>query len=146
MGSSNVSNLQKIMEVAVSGMKAQAERLLVIAQNLAHAGSRASSSNTEPYRRKTISFSSTLDRKKGVEKVKVKKVGKDQTPFPMIYSPGDPGANKDGFVAETNVKETVEMMDMLEAKRGYSANLKAYEKTIQMQQEALSIIRKGGTS
>jgi flagellar basal-body rod protein FlgC len=142
----NKSNLQKILDVAVSGMKAQAERLLVIAQNLANAGSKASAPGVDPYRRKTISFSSSLDRKKGVEVVKVKKVGRDQTPFPMIYSPGAPGADKHGFVAETNVKEPVEMMDMLEAKRGYSANLKAYEKTIQMQQEALSIIRKGGSS
>ncbi|MBX9977202.1 MAG: flagellar basal body rod protein FlgC [Alphaproteobacteria bacterium] len=135
------STLQKILHVAFSGMQAQKERLLVVAQNLANAGTRAPSPGMNPYQRKTVSFGTELDRKRGIEVVKVKKVGRDSTPFPVIYSPGDPGADEKGYVLETNVKSPVEMTDAMEAKRGYESSLKAYEKALSMQQDAISLLR-----
>lgn len=138
-----VSFLQKILHVSISGMQAQANRLLVIAQNLANAGSQAPKPGINPYQRKTISFESSFDKKKGIEVVKVKKIGVDAAPFPMVYAPGAPGANDQGYVEESNVKSTVEMTDMLEARRGYEANLNAYKKSLEMQNAALSILRGG---
>ena len=137
----SLSTLQKIMHVALSGMMAQKERFLVVSQNLANVGSRASQAGTDPYARKTISFVSEMDRKKGVEVVKVKKVDKDSSPFPLVHAPHDPAANADGFVAETNVKGLVEMTDAMESKRAYEANLKSYEKALSMQQDAIGLLK-----
>lgn len=136
-----MSTLQKIMNVALSGMMAQKERFLVIAQNLANVGSRAPQAGMDPYGRKTISFVSEMDRKKGVEVVKVKRIDRDPSPFPLIYAPNDPAANAEGFVAETNVKGPVEMTDAMESKRAYEANLKAYEKALAMQQDAIGLLK-----
>lgn len=138
-----LSTLQKVLHVALSSMQAQSQRLLVVAQNLANAGTRASTPGAMPYQRKTVAFGTELDRKKGVEVVKVKKIGRDHTPFPTTYSPGDPGADENGYVLETNVKSSVEMTDAMEAKRGYEASLKAYEKALSMQQDAISLLRGG---
>ncbi len=135
------STLQKILQVAFSGMQAQKERLLVVAQNLANAGTRAPAPGINPYQRKTVSFGTELDRKRGIEVVKIKQIGRDSTPFPVIYNPGDPGADEKGYVLETNVKSPVEMTDAMEAKRGYEASLKAYEKALAMQQDAISLLR-----
>ncbi len=135
------SSLQKVLQVALSGMQVQTQRLLVAAQNLANAGTRAPSPGENPYQRKVISFTSEMDRKKGVEVVKVRKIDRDTTPFPLIYSPGDPGADENGYVKESNVKPPIEMTDAMEAKRGYEASLKAYEKALAMQQDAISLLR-----
>jgi len=137
------SLLQKIMSVALSGMQSQSNRLLVIAQNLANAGSRSPQPGVDPYRRKTITFASEFDRKRGVEVVKVKKVDTDSSPFPVIYAPGDPGADERGYIQETNVKAPIELTDAMESKRAYEASLKAYEKALSMQQDALSLLRGG---
>ena len=45
------------------------------------------------------------------------------------------------YVLETNVKAPVEMTDAMETRRGYEANLKAYEYARSMQQDALSLLR-----
>ena len=124
-------------------MQVQSQRLLVLAQNIANAGTRAPTPTTLPYQRKTVSFASMFDKKKGVEVVYIKKINRDPTPFPVIYSPGDPGADDNGYVKEANVKTTVELTDSMETKRGYDANLKAYEKALAMQQSALDLLRGG---
>jgi flagellar basal-body rod protein FlgC len=135
--------IHKILHVALSGMQVQSQRLLVLAQNIANAGTRAPTPTTLPYQRKTVSFASMFDKKKGVEVVYIKKINRDPTPFPVIYSPGDPGADDNGYVKEANVKTTVELTDSMETKRGYDANLKAYEKALAMQQSALDLLRGG---
>ncbi len=137
------STFQNIMKVALSGMKSQSDRLLVITQNLANSGSRSPKAGVEPYARKIVSFGSELDRTSGVEIVKVKKVSKDPSPFPQIYAPGDPGADKNGNVQESNVKAPIELTDAMESKRAYEASLKAYEKALAMQQDALGLLRGG---
>lgn len=136
-----LSVLQKVMSVALSGMQSQSDRLLVIAQNLANSGSRAPKPGVEPYARKVVSFGTEVDKKRGVEVVKVKKVSSDPSPFPLIYAPGDPGADQQGNVKETNVKAPIELTDAMESKRAYEASLKAYEKALSMQQDALNLLR-----
>lgn len=137
----NLATFSKMLNVALSGMEAQKERLLVIAQNLANLGTRAPAPGVAPYQRKIISFTSEMDKKKGVEVIKVNRISGDPTPFPKIYAPHDPAADAQGFVEESNVKGPIEMTDSMETKRGYQANLKAYEKILSMQQEAIALIK-----
>ena len=75
-----MSNLTVAADIAVSGMKAQAERLRLISENMANADSIATTPGGEPYRRQVPVFRNYLDEANGAELVKVEKVVKDQSP------------------------------------------------------------------
>lgn len=141
-------NLQKVnaallkgLHVATAGMLVQNKRVITIAQNIANAGSRADAQGNQPYRRKTITFKDQLDKETGINLVKVKAIKADKSPFNKVYDPLDPAADDDGYVAETNVKPMVELSDMREAGRSHEANVKVFEKILQMLQNTISILK-----
>jgi flagellar basal-body rod protein FlgC len=111
------------MNTAASGMRAQGTRLRVISENLANASSTAATPGEEPYRRKTISFANVLDQVTQAEKVVVRKIGEDPSPFRMVHDPSHPSADANGNVTLPNVNVLVELTDMREAQRSYEANL-----------------------
>ena len=113
----------KTISVAASGLKAQSGRMRVIAENIANADSTASVPGGEPYRRKIVTFKSTLDRQLGVEKVAIGGIKPATGDFERRYDPSHPAADADGYVMMPNVNPLVEIMDMREAQRGYQANL-----------------------
>ena len=115
------------MNLSASGMRAQGQRLRIISENIANAGSTAMTPNGEPYRRKLVTFGSTLDRELGLNLVEVQKVGRDPSEFGLRYQPGHPAANPNGYVKTSNVNSLVEMTDMREAQRSYEANLKVMQ-------------------
>lgn len=67
--------------ISADGMRTQAERLRVSAENLANKDTTGSTPGADPYRRKTITFQTTLDQATGASSVKVKSIGQDHTPF-----------------------------------------------------------------
>lgn len=111
------------LDVASSGLEAQSARLRVVSENMANANSTSATPGGNPYTRKTISFESALDRAAGVDLVRVRDVGVDPTPFKVEYDPGNPGADRSGFVKMPNVNIITEMTDMREANLSYEANL-----------------------
>jgi flagellar basal-body rod protein FlgC len=129
------------MSLSASGMRAQGQRLRIIAENIANAGSTATTPNDEPYRRKLVTFGSTLDRELGVNKVQVQKVGRDPSEFGLRYQPGHPAANSNGYVKTSNVNSLVEMTDMREAQRSYEANLKVMQAARGMLQRTIELLR-----
>ena len=116
-------DLKDTLEISAMGMKAQGVRLRVVAENLANAGSMATSPNEDPYRRKTISFKNEVNRTTGVATVQVGGIGVDKSDFQKKYDPGNPAADASGYVKTSNVNSLVEVMDMREAQNAYSANL-----------------------
>ena len=54
-------DLTKILHTSAAGMHVQGERMRIVAENLANAGSSANSPGEEPYRRKLITFSNELN-------------------------------------------------------------------------------------
>ena len=116
-------DLVKAIKISASGLKAQGVRLRVISENLANANSLAETPGGDPYRRKLVSFKEVLDKSMGAETVAVNKIEFDQSAFNKRYDPTHPAADKDGYVATPNVNSLIEMMDMREAQRSYSANL-----------------------
>jgi flagellar basal-body rod protein FlgC len=128
--------------IAAAGMRAQSERLQVVAENIANANSVALSADGQPYRRKTVTFANEIDRQLGIELVKVAKIGRDKSPFTLRFEPGHPSANEDGYVQYPNVNALVEMMDMREAQRSYQANLKVLETTRALAGRLLDLLRK----
>jgi flagellar basal-body rod protein FlgC len=132
----------KSMLVAASGMRAQAERMRVIAENLANASSSAETKDQDPYRRQVPVFSAELDRETGVETVKVSNVITDTTPFREEYMPGHPAADDRGYVKMPNVNSLVEMMDMREAQRAYEANLSVIDNSRAMVSRTLDLLKR----
>ena len=73
--------------------------------------------------------------------VDVEGVIDDMSPFPLLYDPGHPDANADGYVAMPNVNVVEEMVDMITALRAYEANITAIDTSKNMVRRSLDIIR-----
>jgi len=136
----NETELLKSIMVSASGLRAQSERMRVIAENMANADSLPQAPGLDPYRRKTVTFKSLMDREQNVDLVKIKKVGFDRSDFTKKYDPGHPGADEDGYVLKPNVNSLVEAMDMREAQRSYEANVNALETARAMLMRTIGIL------
>jgi flagellar basal-body rod protein FlgC len=134
-------DIKDAFSISAAGMKVQAERMRVIAQNVANADSYAEVPGGDPYRRKVITFKSLLDRRSGLESVAVKDIRPDRSEFERRYDPKHPAADAEGYVLAPNVNTLVEVMDMREAQRSYEANLNVIEVSKSMLQRTLDILR-----
>ena len=134
-------DLLKSMSISASGMDVQTTRLRVIAENLANQDTTGSTPGAEAYRRKTISFESRMNAKLGVETVKVKEIGKDNSALPTRYEPANPAADASGYVKTPNVNSFIEVMDMREAQRSYQANLSVMQATRTMLNHTIELLR-----
>ena len=134
-------DLSTAMIISARGMDVQTERLQVIAENLANQNTAGSSPGADPYRRKTITFQNTMDQALGASTVSVKSVGTDPSDFQTRYDPSNPAANTQGYVKLPNVNSFVEVMDMREAERSYSANLNAMEATRTMLTRTVEMLK-----
>lgn len=134
-------DLSKALTISARGMDAQTTRLRVVAENLANQESTGSSPGAEAYRRKTVSFENQMDRALGVATVHVKQIGRDQTDLPLRHDPSNPAANAEGYVKMPNVNSFIEVMDMRDAQRVYSANLAVMEVTRGMLNRAIEMLK-----
>ncbi len=64
----------------------------------------------------------------------------DPTPGKLVYEPGNPDANAQGYVAMPNVSMINEMVDMMSATRAYEANVTAIQNAKSMAQQAIGIV------
>ena len=136
-----MAELNSSMKISAAGLKAQGERLRVISENIANAGSTALTPDQEPYRRKLVTFSSELDRELGANLVEVGKHSRDPSEFRLRYQPGHPAADDNGYVQVSNVNTLVEMTDMREAQRSYEANLKVLQAARGMLKRTIDLLR-----
>jgi flagellar basal-body rod protein FlgC len=134
-------DLAEALTISARGMAAQTERLRVIAENIANQDSAGSAPGATPYRRKTVVFENVLDRDLGARTVHVKAVSQDPTPFPQKYDPSNPAADTNGYVRMPNVNSFVEMMDMREAERSYSANLNVMQASRSMLSRVIDLLK-----
>jgi flagellar basal-body rod protein FlgC len=136
-----MDELSKSTNIAIAGMKAQAQRLRVISENLANADSLAQTPDGSPYRRKVVTFKNELDRATGITEVKVDKVRPDSADFQRRYDPKHPAADRDGYVLAPNVNPLIELMDMREAQRSYEANLNVISTSKAMLSRTVDMLR-----
>ncbi len=134
-------DLVNSLYIAGSGMKAQSDRLRVVAENIANVDSLGTKPGEAPYRRKVVAFKNVLDRELGVNRVEVNKVGFDKSDFDLKYDPSHPAANAQGYVQIPNVNLMIEMVDMREARRGYEANIDVVEVSKSMLQQTVGMLR-----
>ena len=129
------------LAVSAHGMDAQTARLRTIAENLANQDTTGSVPGAEPYRRKVITFENRMDRALGTEAVRVKSIAPDKSALPQRYDPSHPAADAAGYVRTPNVNSFVEIMDMREAQRSYSANLNVMEVTRTMLTRTIDMLK-----
>ena len=75
----------------------------------------------------------------GLHGVRVARIAEDATEGPLVYDPGHPDADGNGYVRYPNVRVTDEMIDMLDARRIYEANATVFQSAKAMLKKALDI-------
>ncbi len=126
-----MNDLTSSLSYAASGMRAQAERLKHVSENIANA-------DTPGYRRKLVSFEEEMD--SGL--VTAGPVRLDQTELPKVYDPANPLADDQGYYQGSNVDLVIEIADAREAQRSYEANLRLFDQARQMTQSLFDLLRR----
>ena len=130
------------MAVASSGMRVQSDRMKVISENIANADSTSPTPGADPYRRKVPTVTSKFDRELGASMVESGKTVNDKSEFRSQYDPGNPNADKQGYVKLPNVDPLIEIMDMREAQRSFEADLTVMDTTKQMLAKTVDLLNK----
>ncbi len=134
-------DISSALDISSAGMEAQSGRLRVIAENLANQDTTGSTPGADPYRRKTVTFAEAMDPVAGTPTVSVQRIGHDMSDFTLKYDPSHPAANAQGYVKMPNVNSFVELMDMREAERSYSANLNVMQATRSMLTRTIDLLK-----
>jgi flagellar basal-body rod protein FlgC len=134
-------SLFNVLDIAGSGMSAQALRLNTTASNLANAES-ASSSSGETYRARQPVFAAMMkalgETPAGVG-VQVKGIVESQAPLRQQYQPGHPMADEQGYIYLPNVNMVEEMANMISASRSYQSNAEVAKTSKQLLMRTLSL-------
>ena len=136
------------IDISASGLSAERTRMNTIASNLANAQTTRTAAGG-PYKRVDPVFEAiALDKmhalspsERSVSLVQVSQIVQDQRPGHMVYSPGHPDANKDGYLEYPNVNVVEEMVNMISASRAYEAGISSVEATQKMASSALELGR-----
>jgi flagellar basal-body rod protein FlgC len=133
------------MEVAASGLSAERSRMNLTAGNLANARTTRTAEGG-PYKRldpvfaaKPLNAQSFDPVMRKVEMVELAEVRPDASPGTLVYEPGHPDANTDGYVEYPNVNVVTEMVNMMTASRAYEAGVTSIESLKAMARAALRI-------
>ena len=114
--------LLNIFDIAGSALTAQSKRLNVAASNLANAD-RVTGPDGQPYRAKEVVFQVDAAPGAATGGVKVSDVVESQAPDKLVYEPGNPLADANGYVQLPNVAVVGEMVNSMSASRSYQAHL-----------------------
>lgn len=134
------------MEVSASGLSAQRTRMNTIASNMANAQTTRTDAGG-PYKRVDPVFEAVrVERvtaltaaEESVREVRVANIVQDQRPGTLVYQPGHPDANPEGYVMFPNVNVVEEMVNMITASRAYEAGVTSIEAVKGMAQSALDL-------
>ncbi len=138
--------LDNIFGIAGSALNAQTTRMNATASNLANAGSVSSSTDTA-FRGKRVVFKTILENQVGAQKadnkggVRIESLVDDPAPIARMSDPGNPAADKDGYVYLSNVNEMTEMVEMMAAARSYQNNVEVINTARQLMMRTLDIIK-----
>ena len=141
------------IDTAASGLTAERLRMDVISNNIANANTTRTDEG-RAYRRRYVVFSprerqpqsfeqsllkATGGKKTVGEGVRAVAIMDDNQQGPIVYDPGHPDANADGYVEKPNVNIVTEMVDMITAHRAYEANTTTINAAKSMFSKALEI-------
>ncbi len=130
-----MSEFMKSLTVSASGLKAQAQRLRHVSENIAN-------TDTPGYRRKTVSFETEFGGQNATGQVETGRVNLDRTELAKVYDPSHPLADESGHYEGSNVDLVIEIADAREAQRSYEANLKLFDQARQMSSSLMDLLRR----
>ncbi|WP_294146121.1 flagellar basal body rod protein FlgC [uncultured Selenomonas sp.] len=123
------------IDAAASGLTAERLRMDVISNNIANANTTRTAQGGAYHRRFVVfeprevsggAFSSFLQKAanklQAGDGVRAVSIESDPSQGPLVYDPGHPDANAQGYVERPNVNIVAEMVDMITASRAYEAN------------------------
>ena len=124
------------MYVSSTGMTAQRTRMDVISQNIANVNTTRDASGNV-YKRKMVvfqektqvPFDNILTNKINTYEangVRITRVVEDRSEGRMVYDPGHPDADENGYVTYPNVDTVTEMTNLIDSSRAYEANATAF--------------------
>ena len=143
--------------IAASGLTAERTRMDVTSENLANADT-TQGANGQPYQRQEVvlqqvggGFNAALSSAMGnvggnaggpvAGGVQVGGIVSDPTPDQMVYDPGNPAANAQGYVKMPNVNPVNEMVDMIDESRSYQSDVTAMTTAKQMYEKTLDLLK-----
>ena len=129
-----MTDFSQALSVTSSGLRAQAQRLQVLSENIANA-------DTPGFRRKTLPFEREVTGTH-VGEVRTGDIRLDRRELPRIYDPSHPMADATGHYTGSGVELIVELADARQAQRSYEANLKMFEQTRQMSSGLMDLLRR----
>lgn len=130
-----MSEFSKSLSVSTSGLKAQAQRLRHVSENIAN-------TDTPGYRRKSVTFETEFGNRGSVGQVETSRVHLDRTELAKVYDPSHPMADESGHYDGSNVNLVIEIADAREAQRSYEANLKMFDQARQMSSSLMELLRR----
>ena len=146
-------SFESSLNVSVSGMAAQRQRVNTISENIANSNTTRTPEGG-PYRRRIVTLAAVSNdrtfeeelraQEKSIDtatEVKVVGISQDNRAPILRYEPGHPDANTEGYVAMPNVNVMEEMVSLMEASRSYEANAAAFKATKNMAQTAFELGR-----
>lgn len=155
------------IEIAGSGLSAERVRMDVTSENLANAQT-TKAANGQPYQRQEVllqqtgspssNFEATLSEALGsgaaatgagagalthppAGGVQVAGIVADKTPDQVVYDPGNPEANAQGYVKLPNVNTVTEMVDLISESRSYQSDVTAMQTAKSMFTATLGILK-----
>ena len=136
------------LSVSSSGMYAQRTRAELLVQNLANSET-TRTPDGGPYKRRDAvftsddqgsPFSATFQNEISTG-VSVSEIVEDSRPPERRFQPGHPDADKDGYVAFPNINPAEDMVDLMSASRGFSANIAAMTAVKDMINRSIDLMR-----
>lgn len=140
------------INIAASGLTAERLRMDVTSENLANAQT-TNGPGGQPYQRQEVvlqqvggsNFGTTLAGAiRGSSTpggVQVSGIVNDPTPDQLVYDPGHPGANAQGYVRMPNVNPVTEMTDLINESNSYQADVTAMNTAKTMFSKTLDLLK-----
>ena len=145
------------LDVSASGLTAERLRMDTIANNLANANS-VNGANGKPFQRQVVELGERGAIGDGLSVTSMAGFGDfqaqasgggvqalgivtDKTPGKKVYDPGNPDADRKGYVTMSNVNPVTEMVDLITATRAYEADTSAVKAVEGMAEHAMDVIR-----
>ena len=144
------------LDISASGLTAERLRMDMIANNLANANTQGRGRQAVPapgrrarrarragrrHRAAASRRSADSSRQRSRWRRQALAIAERQDPGKKVYDPGNPDANRKGYVTMPNVNPVTEMIDLITATRAYEANTTAIKAVKGMAQHAMDVLR-----
>jgi flagellar basal-body rod protein FlgC len=139
--------LAQVFDISAAGMDVQQLRLQVAASNIANART-TSAAGTAAYQPLTVVVRASAPNTGapgeallagGLARPYAQAIVPLNVTPKRIYEPGNPDADKDGYISVPGVDPIGSMLDLMEISRSYEANLRAFDITRNLMQRTLDI-------